>query len=459
MKYSKSEIMSRAYKIPDLKFEDQNLTSFAGLVIFQPLVLGLEIKNRLWHCFRHLNFSRIFGHHIITMLLIVHLLLGYRRLRDLSYYQDDPMVKRLLGLNQLPDASTVSRALSSIDGLSIERVRALCRNLVIERLKKMAIYRITLDFDGSVFSTQSRTTEGTAVGYNRKRKGARSYYPLFCTLAQTGQVFDVYHRPGNVHDSHGAREFIVACIQALKQALPWVKIEVRMDSAFFSDAIVSILDERDVEFTVSVPFERFVELKKQIQERSRWRTLDAIWSFFECAWKPKKWKKTYRFLFIRQRCAMICKEPVQLDLFVPYEYGYEFKVIVTNKWASGKKILMYHNGRAMQESVLGELKSQSQMDYIAVRGLLGNQLFMMAAILSHNLNRELQMATRVPDRGTSEKRTPLWFFEELRSLRHRLIQRAGRFTNPHGNLTLTMSANESVKTGLLEFLEAAKEPL
>jgi hypothetical protein len=184
--------MSRAYKIPDLKFEDQNLTSFAGLVIFQPLVLGLEIKNRLWHCFRHLNFSRIFGHHIITMLLIVHLLLGYRRLRDLSYYQDDPMVKRLLGLNQLPDASTVSRALSSIDGLSIERLRALCRNLVIERLKKMAIYRITLDFDGSVFSTQSRTTEGTAVGYNRKRKGARSYYPLFCTLAQTGQVFDVY---------------------------------------------------------------------------------------------------------------------------------------------------------------------------------------------------------------------------------------------------------------------------
>jgi hypothetical protein len=459
VKYSKSQIMSRAYKIPALKFEDQNLTSFAGLIIFQPLMLGLEMKNRLWHCFRHLNLSRIFGPHLITMLLIVHLLLGYRRLRDLTYYQDDPMVKRLLGLNQLPDASTVSRALSSIDDLSIERVRALCRNLVIERLKKIAIYRVTLDFDGSVFSTQSRTTEGTAVGYNRKRKGARSYYPLFCTLAQTGQVFDVYHRPGNVHDSHGAREFIVACIISLKKALPWVKIEVRMDSAFFSDAIVSVLDEKGVEFTLSVPFERFVELKKQIQERSRWRTLDATWSCFVCAWKPKKWKKAYRFLFIRQRYATIRKEPIQLDLFVPYEYGYEFKVIVTNKWASGKKILMYHNGRAAQESVLGELKSQSQMDYIAVRGLLGNQLFMMAAVLSHNLNRELQMATRTPDRGTSEKRTPLWFFEELRSMRHRLIQRAGRFTNPQGNLTLTLSVNESVKKGLLEFLEAAKEPL
>ena len=61
MKYSKSQIMSRAYKIPQLKFEDQNLTSFAGLVIFQPLMLALELKNRLWHSFHHLNLSRIFG--------------------------------------------------------------------------------------------------------------------------------------------------------------------------------------------------------------------------------------------------------------------------------------------------------------------------------------------------------------------------------------------------------------
>ena len=457
MKYSKSQIMSRAYKVPDLKFEDQSLTSFAGLIVFQPLMLGLEIKNRLFHCFRHLKTSRIFGHHLITLLLIVHLLLGYRRLRDLAYYQDDPMVKRLLGVNQLPDPSTVSRALSSIDGISIVRVRGLCRTLVIERLKKVAIYRVTLDFDGSVFSTQSRTTEGTAVGYNRKQKGARSYYPLFCTLAQTGQVFDVYHRPGNVHDSHGAREFILACIQILQRELPWLKIEVRMDSAFFSDGIVSALDEKGIEFTLSVPFERFVELKKRIQGRARWRSMDDTWSFFEAAWKPKKWKKGYRFLFIRQRCPRIRKEPLQLDLFIPYEYGYEFKVIVTNKWASGKKTLRYHNGRAAQESVFGELKTQSQMDYIVVRGLLGNQLYMLAAVLSHNLNRELQMETKVPDRGTTEKRAPLWIFEELRSLRHRLIQRAGRFTNPQGNLTLTMSANETVKGGLLQYLDAFKE--
>jgi hypothetical protein len=45
-----------------------------------------------------------------------------------------------------------------------------------------------MDFDGSVIST-GRVAEGTAVGFNKKKKGQRSYYPLFCTIAQTTQVF------------------------------------------------------------------------------------------------------------------------------------------------------------------------------------------------------------------------------------------------------------------------------
>jgi hypothetical protein len=93
---------------------------------------------------------------------------------------------------------------------------------------------VTLDFDGSVIGT-GRWAEGTAVGFNRKKKGQRSYYPLFCTLAQTGQVFDVLHRSGNVHDSHGARNFILACIATVRAALPGVCIEVRMAPLVVAD--------------------------------------------------------------------------------------------------------------------------------------------------------------------------------------------------------------------------------
>jgi hypothetical protein len=51
------------------------------------------------------------------------------------------------------------------------------------------------------------------------------------------------------------------------------------------------------------------------------------------------------------------------------------------------------------------------------------------------------------------KRPAAWTFETLDTLRHRLIQRAGRFTRPQGELTLTLSANKAVRKDLLHFLD------
>ena len=457
VKYSKKNIFSRMFKIPVIKFEEHQLTSFAGLVIYQPLLRNLDLKRQLKKCFDHLKVSEIFGHHIIMLLLIFHLLLGFRKLRDLDYYRDDPLVKRLLGLKRLPDVSTVSRTLRTIDNPALEKVRELCRNLIIARLQKLALSRLTLDFDGSVLWTLQRRAEMTAVGYNKKKKGARSYYHLFCTIAQTGQVFDVLFRPGNVHDSNGAREFIEQCLHLIKEALPGVTIEARMDSAFFGDEIVTLLEAEGVEFSLSVPFERFAEWKQMIQERKRWKRLDNRWSWFETLWKPKKWDSRFRFLCIRQRVSLAYRGPIQLDLFVPQEEGYEFKVIVTNKRVKAKKVLMFHSGRADQEGIFGELKSQAQMDYIPVRRWGGNQLYTMAAIMAHNLTRELQMAARPKEKGTTEKRSPLWCFDELKTLRHLIIQRAGRLTTPKGELTLTLNGNEAVQRDLSMFLDAFKE--
>ncbi|MCP4271365.1 MAG: IS1380 family transposase [Gammaproteobacteria bacterium] len=453
MKYSKRETISRVHKIPEIRFEDQRITSFAGLIILQPLFRKLRLKERLRGCFSHIKKSPIIGYHTITLLLIIHLMIGYRKLRDIEYCKEDPMIKRLLGLNRIPDVSTVSRALAEADQESIEEIRQICRWLVIERVKGSRLLRLTFDFDGSVLST-SRKAEGTAVGFNKKKKGQRSYYPLFCTIAQTGQVFDVYHRPGNVHDSKGAKRFIRDCITILKEACPWIKVEARLDSAFFSDAIVMMLDGMGVEFSISVPFERFAELKKMIEGRKRWKKFNEKWSYFGSKWKPKKWDSKYRFIFIRQKVKKLYKEPIQLDMFIPSEYGYDFKVIVTNKETTAKKVLMFHNGRGSQEGVFGELKSQGQMDYIAVRKLHGNQLYMMSAIMAHNLNREIQMLLKPKSRGTTEKRAPLWEFEEIDTIRHRLLQRGGRFTMPKGKLTLTMNANKAVKSNLLHILDA-----
>jgi len=232
VKSSKSQIQVKSHKIPVIRFEDQQLTSFSGLLIFQQLFRRIELKKRLKKCFSHLQVSPIFGRHSVVMLLIVHLIIGFRRLREVDYYRDDPIVLRLMGLRRLPDVATISRALSQMESEGVENVRKLLRSMVIDGLQREQLPRLTMDFDGSVQSTKGHA-EGTAVGYNKSKKGARSYYPLFCTVAQTGQFFDLLHRPGNVHDSNGAAEFMLSCFEQARAGLKNTIFESRLDSAFF----------------------------------------------------------------------------------------------------------------------------------------------------------------------------------------------------------------------------------
>ncbi len=89
-------------------------------------------------------------------------------------------------------------------------------------------------------------------------------------------------------------------------------------------------------------------------------------SFFETQWKPRSWTAQYRFIFIRKQVRCQDKAPIQLDLFKPTEYGYEFKVIVTNKCVSPRKVIAFHDGRGSQEGIFAELKSHYQMDYVSV---------------------------------------------------------------------------------------------
>jgi hypothetical protein len=340
-----------------------------------------------------------------------------------------------------------------MDTEGVENLLGLNRALVLGRLQTIDVPRVTLDFDGVVQSTKGHT-EGTAIGFNKKKKGARSYYPLFCTVAQTDQIFDMHHRSGNVHDSNGALEFIDDCLSKVKEALNRVHLEVRVDSAFFSDDILWLLELYRAEFTCSVPFARFSELKTMVQSRKRWKRLDNRWSFFEAKWKPKCWDERYRFLFLRQQNEVRHKGPLQLDLYQPKDFEYEYKVIVTNKKGTAKKILQFHNGRGVQEKLFGEGQQHAALGIVPTRRMIANQTFTIAGILAHNLSREIQMAAAAPAPRQTAKRNSLWKFQSLGTIRQRLLHRAGSLSRPAGKLTLTVSGNDIVRAEMDNYLQA-----
>ena len=457
MKIAQSSIRSRTRALPKIKFEDHKLTSFAGLVVFQKFFHSLALTEKLKDCCKHLktHSKHFYEFGDVLQLLIVHLLLGYRSLRELDFYREDPLVKSALKLRSLPSVPTLSRMLAEFDDQSLSAQKELIRNFVLERINTNNFASLTLDFDGSVLSTK-RHAQGSAVGFNKTKKGSRSYYPLFCTVAQTGQVFDYHHRSGNVHDSNGAASFVKKCVRQVRQAHPCARLEVRMDSAFFSDELVRTLEELEVEYTLSVPFERFAELKSMIEARTFWEKVGGCHSesqYFEESWKPKSWKEDYRFLFVRQEQKKQQKGPLQLDLFEPVDSEHCYKFILTNKTTRAGAVISYHEGRGYQEKIFGELKDQLQMGYIPCKRVAANKVYLNCSILAHNLTRELQMRTLKMKEKNTMKRTARWAFQEASTLRRTIIQRAGRLTRPQGKLTLTLNMNRTTRDSILRFMQ------
>ena len=153
-----------------------------------------------------------------------------------------------------------------------------------------------------------------------------------------------------------------------------------------------------------------------------------------------------RFVFIRTREPKQRKGPLQLNLFAPYEYGYQFKVIHTNATLSARKLLALHNGRGAQEVIFAELKSQTQMDYIPCRRLAANQTWLLAAIGA-------QPQSRAADVGQTASplvvvRAP-WHAQDAPDPTRRPAD------EPEGRLTLTLSANPTVQAELLHHLNVA----
>ena len=157
------------------------------------------------------------------------------------------------------------------------------------------------------------------------------------------QILDGLHHPGNIHDSNGAYAFISHCMRQITSYLPYAKIETRIDSAFFNETIVQQPHSSKVEFTVSVPFECFATLKGLIEGEKRWRRPAVGLDCFETRWKPNSWNDDHRFILIGKQVRR--KADRRPDLFRPMEYGCEFKVIVTNKRISSRKVVTFHEGR------------------------------------------------------------------------------------------------------------------
>ncbi len=135
----------------------------------------------------------------------------------------------------------------------------------------------------------------------------------------------VANRSGNVHESSGAKAFVLDCIAAVRAIGHCsIHIKARMDSAFFSDEILTALEQDHVRYTISVPFARLLSLKDIIERRIDWQPIDPLRDAFRTSWQPKSCgeNRSRRFLFVRQFNARTAtRQPAVFTTPNEHRYG------------------------------------------------------------------------------------------------------------------------------------------
>jgi hypothetical protein len=242
--------------------------------------------------------------------------------------------------------------------------------------------RVTMILDSSVKGVYG-SQEGAALGYNPKKKGQKSYHPLFCFIGETCECLHNWFRTGNAYSGNGAAEFVTECFERLPKGV-W-KIFVMADSAFFCGKLMDLLEGKNALYLIKVKLSHLSGLLSG----KVWKPVRHM-PGFECTefmHRCAGWSKSRRFVAVRELTVVITEGL----LFPKYEYRYF--CYVTNDRLSPWKTHKKYAGRCACENWIEWCKNQMAAGSILTDDFWANSAIFQSCVLAYNLQVWLMLLT------------------------------------------------------------------
>jgi len=422
-----------------LTFSEERISAQGGLELVRRFLERLDFRARVRDTMGGHGRDGDYGFVRLLLATMGLVIVGGARVTHLAFLGVDPIFLRFCGLHRVPSDRTVVAWLKAFTHPTLEALSDLIRDLVYEQIERLRPARLTIDLDGSVLRTGSKV-DGAARGFHPHHPKDPSYYPLSAHVAQLGQILRVQNRPGNVHDSHNADGFLRVVVRELRARFGRrLRLELRMDGAFFHPAIFRFLDEemaRGIEYAIKVPMWRWLGLLPLIASRRRWTRVDAYVDGFETRLRIDQWNRTERVVIYRKRVSHESRKNFQLDLFSPDDGHYEYSAVATNKTLSIAALWHFTAGRGAHEKTYAELKQHFAFDAIPTNDRMANSAWQLISVLTMNVMRSFQIALGATPRERTRKRTFDYVLQSMQTLRFELIHQPLRLVRPQGRTEL-----------------------
>jgi hypothetical protein len=309
---------------------------------------------------------------------------GARRFAHTGLLRADKALHSIMGIKRFPTDDTIRNLFKRFTMGDVYRFFSPLWEWQIRRLPGMSS-GYSLDLDSTVFERYGNQ-EGAVKGYNPKRPGRHSHHPLLAVLGEAYFILNGWLRSGNAGTSRGVVEF-------LKESLAMLggkhKIRVvRADSGFFGQDLLEFLEERGLQYIIVARMTRW--LKHEAAGVTQWKDLDETCCVGEFHKELFNWKRSRRFVVVRERIRENQRSAGRRLLDVP---GYTFRIFVTNCGDSPEVIWRDYNNRADMENRIAELKYDLAADDFCMRQFFATEAAFRSVLLLFNLLSEFQRAT------------------------------------------------------------------
>ncbi len=312
---------------------------------------------------------------------------GSFHLDDVRHINDDKALRTVLGLNKIPQASSLGSWLRRMgnDSQSLPAWREVNKALL-----KAALHRrkgITLDID----ATEIIANKVDAQWTYKKNKG---YMPMVGHIAEVGQIVACDFRHGNASPAKENLEFIQQCEKSLPHDC-FIQ-SLRIDAAGYQKKIIEYCDDNNIKYTIRAKTSAAIKDQLEVLADNNWQPLlnkqgEPITG--QDTTRMTHWICDYEkpFTLVIQRKRI--KGQVEFDLEDNeaseqlYSQGYIYRAIATNRetW-SDHQIVHWYNQRAEDsENRIKELKLDFGGDTLPCSDFNANTLYFLISALSFNL--------------------------------------------------------------------------
>jgi hypothetical protein len=364
----------------DYSFEADSLSHYGGLFLIQRFCNKLDLRRRLQRLLRAAPDWTDFDPVDLVLMSLFLLIAGVQRFNKADKLQYDGFFLSLLGLDTLPDETSIRRFLKRLSPEAIRQIVRLHDQLRRE-LFALPKPRSSLEFHlDSVVLTLYGKQQGARLGYNPHAKGRRSYHPILC-FENHGQEF--WHgslRPGDAGANTGARFFVKRILAKVPAHVARSRIRFLMDAGFFSGNLVADLDQVGCGYTIVA---RSYEAYHKMAEKAGFQDLEFGWGVAEFRHRPQRWDSEHRFIAVRRPLPVDPEEASQLTLFKDTQYSYS--VVVTNLALQPWRVWTQYVDRANIEKSIRELLNELALGKIPTQTWTANVAFFQLLLFAYNI--------------------------------------------------------------------------